>query len=489
MQLRHLFPIAFCFISIDIHASTSGAASSCKSRTNWTQNFEARNRELQEYRGSIERTFQNRRAGRTAPSCEEPQPAPTEPPLPGMRTGCVPTRGIRGLGALPCFKYRVLPGRNASNGTVISFMGGPGDSVSVVSPRGFQYNNHTRIIFDDIGIGENSFPIPRNFSESSILTENQTELVRRIIEAEKLQSYALEGGSFGTVSATIVASQLSQNPSRRIPAPRAVILSGVADRQVSSANAEGSVMGSAQVRSDRVCVLPSGTQCLEDAGLALLTDSERRAYHLRLRTIFTTSGLEPLRTMIQDAIRWYKVQGPEVIASFVRKRIIANLGTDYDQLECWYRERLGDIPWLQPHVSASQGAFSAVNNCFLFDRSLRQERGVCACLTNLPVYSPSRSQIKSPTAIVYVNGDADPQTPFAEAQSHFNQQDTDQKVLIRVCSAGHFPMQPGPPSRQERFVSSDQVISLALERDLSALRSVDGYCSQAPAPDLSRGVR
>lgn len=205
-----------------------GASFDCKSWS-WQRDYKEEVKKDADYATSIDKFFEKSfqthglSAEKISHQCNSINSNRYSPPsIQSISTSkkCVSTKGIVGLEALPCFHYQVIPARKKSKGTVIRFQGGPGD---ILQFSRFQLDDYSIIAFNDIGVGDNSFPIDTRIKWQVFGDANQALILERILKEENVDNYVLYGGSYGSVTATMLGKKLS---SGKRP-PKAVLLVGV----------------------------------------------------------------------------------------------------------------------------------------------------------------------------------------------------------------------------------------------------------------------
>lgn len=402
------------------------------------------------------------------------------PPPESLR--CVSTKGIAGLESLPCFHYQFVKASGESKGAVIYFQGGPGDLFEPFERGSSDYNE---IAFNDIGVGDNSLDLDKGVRWESFSAANQAEILQRILKKEKITNYVLSGASFGSVTATRVGAELS----RKAPAPQGVLLVGV----VPSVTEKAGRGGGSKVKIPQTgagpdfaqgCVLKGTEDCVDHEVLKLLTADERIRFQKKITELAEGPENLALRALIRDAFHWEFAHGPQKGADFLRGYLL--VGDHVTAMNCWYKQRFLEIPWINRYKSASQLAFYQRNNCYGRTKADQMKSQECACLPEIEEYHSANFQIKPPTKLYYMNGTVDSQTPIEGAEQHFKDQKNSEKAFLKICGGGHMPL--GPRSSCENGIVSDlTVYKTIFKGDLKAFQSIDGYCKETEAGRIGSG--
>jgi hypothetical protein len=288
----------------------------------------------------------------------------------------------------------------------------------------------------------------------------------------------LKRGSFGTVTATQVGAELS----RKKPAPKAVLLTGVVpsvSEKEKKSGRGGSEVKIPQTGADpdfsKGCVLKGMVECVDHEVLKLLTSDERIKFQKKVAGLARGSEDSALRALVRDAFHWEFAHGPKQGADFLRRYILAD--DHVAAMNCWYGQKFLEIPWINRYKSASQLAFYQANNCYGRTKADQLRSQECACLPDIQEYHSSNFQIKPPTKIYYINGDVDSQTPIEGAEQHFNDQKNSEKAFLKICGGGHMPL-GASSSRENRTVSDLTVYRAIFSGDLKTFQDIDGYCTE-----------
>ena len=468
------------FIAISLLVGTTALADGCASFS-WAADFAQEEAFNREYKTAIDRHFADYlkkrsftadAAKRFCPSANSTRP---EPGQPNYRSECMKLEGLAGLETLPCFKYRVTPAAKKAKGTVIRLQGGPASILGPWNSRPLE--DYDVLEFNDIGVGDNAFPIDKDFQWRSFGYDRQAKIVEQILAREKLKNYALDGGSYGTVSATVIGHHLSKtsNP------PKGVLLVGVVPGATEEKLDKKATVYLPRTGADvsfagnPPCALKQGEGCADDVFLKDFRDEERSKYRARLEELMKSPEDAPMRSLLRDALHWEYAQGPQAAAAFV-KDVLLN-GEPRLRLKCWYDREFIEIPWLNRFKAASQKAFFNSMHCQNRKTKTGTPKG-CECLKDLVSYTVSDFQIQRPTRLFYVNGDSDSQTSLAGALTHFKEQTQTDKSFLKICGGGHMPMR-WDNDEKERTVSQEEVYRAMFSSDPKALEKLPSFCSQA----------
>jgi pimeloyl-ACP methyl ester carboxylesterase len=304
-------------------------------------------------------------------------------------------------------------------GTVVYLCGGPATCVD----RDHQNVplNFEIVTFDYLGLGENTL----GPAQPELLSlESQATAVQKIVEAFHLDRYIIYGQSFGTVVATMAASQIGK--SKSTPQPQSVILEGVSTaRRLWNLN---------------------GYQTTADRTWSLLTTQEKAEFQKKLAE--TKKKLAPRDAPYLEVILTQKLwHGPVQTAQALK-----------DWMSLALKERLKQVHEMVPELKKPELRYDAYTRMYnasacqampgkirkkpmrFFNNLIRSpygNRDFCECRTIARNYDPKNFQIRAP--ILYINGEYDPATPMSMANYHYQSQKTSAaKTLVSVKDGGHF---------------------------------------------------
>lgn len=457
--------VLFFLLTSTFTVSAQTKAIDCR---NWSikNNFELEAKEDLDYKTAIEAFF-NQHSIKSCPDVAKSSAA-LIPPAESLR--CISTKGIAGLESLPCFHYQFLSASGEAKGTVINFQGGPAD---IFTPSAQASSDYNEIAFNDIGVGDNSLDLNKGIRWKSFSASTQSQILRRILKKENVTNYVLSGGSFGSVTATQVAAELS----KEALAPKAVLLVGV----VPSTKEKASRQSSSEVKLLQTgvdpdfsggCILKGSAKCVDGEVLKLLTADERDRYQQKVAKLAVGPEQAAFRALLRDAFHWEFAHGPNQAAEFLRRNVLVD--DHVSAMSCWYGSNFSEIPWLNRFKTASQLAFYQINNCRGRTKANQMKSQDCACLPEIKEYHPAEYQIKPPTKLYYINGTVDSQTPIEGAEKHFREQKNSEKAFLKICGGGHMPM--SGRSRERRTVSEADVYKAIFSGGLKDFEKIDGYC-------------
>lgn len=459
MRIKIIAFLGFIFLFPEISKSKSLNKEICP---DWEKRFSERTQNILDSRKEIENWFQSEFKDKL-PICPEvaPQVKKQEPKIiPKHRVSTLQLNSIKEFKKLakkfPRYKYIILPAkkRPQNKDTVILFAGGPG-SVDSKYLAGNQLDEYQVLIADYLGMGLNEIKdIRAGVDDQYFDLDHHARIIHQIIKNEKkhkrINNYILWGHSFGSESAIIVGSYLSQLKNKQ-ERPLAILAGGVFDFYSPTKEEQwGKILDPSQIRKgdngeteavpkrmvDQWCVLPDGptsNDCLDNSVLNLLKVDEKKVATEKIQKLFKNysdfSHATTEQYLFRDAFHREVITNVENAAKFLRRYITKD---DHSDLYCWYKKNYADIPWRRLGGSASLRASSDSLTCHRW-------RGYdwCACFKNTHAFDDSY-QIADSTPIYYVNGENDSQTPIDGALANYNKQKTANKYFLKVPGGGHY---------------------------------------------------
>ena len=374
---------------------------------NWEKRFSERTQNILDSRKEIEDWFQSEFKDKL-PKCPEDvlqvkkQQTKT---IPKHEMSVLALNSIKEFKKLskkfPQYKYILLPAKNnhKNKDTVVLFAGGPG-SVDSKYLASNQLDNYQVLIADYLGMGLNEIKyIKAGVDDQYFDLDHHAKIIHQIIKNEKklknIKNYILWGHSFGSESAIIVGSYLSQQKNKH-ERPLVILAGGVFDFYNPSKEEHwGKTPDPEQIRkgdngeteavpkriSDRWCVLPDGptsNECLDENVYKLLSVDERKTVTEKVQKLFSNytnfSHATTEQYLFRDAFHREVITNVETAAQFLRKYIGES---DRSYLYCWYKNKYADVPWRRLAGSASLRASSDSLTCHRW-------RGYewCSCFKN-----------------------------------------------------------------------------------------------------------
>lgn len=364
----------------------------------------------------------------------------------GASTACQPTQTGSQLCQIPVkvganqrpFFYEVRRSIG-NNPTIIVIPGGPGQGL-IGSLKSVVHSDQIPdelgvILIDPRGFGKNDFGKDQDgaiYSSSSLASD-----IAAVIGAENLQNYFIHGQSYGTVVATVLGHQIEE---LKLPHPKAIILSGVA---------EGVFEDPLAGYNDQIQRLMESYSAADQVKLKTNLAYLQSQFHENQR-VFAVLWINTLPMNSEDPM------SDGVNNVNMRKFFDAVRDGDWmakNQTLQFFLETAKGLPMTKlPINKARRNDMAETIKCreltgndgmwdVSFDvKSMRLRTGVMDCqekgyrLEN--PYDSAKYQIRE-TPLVYIQGRLDPATPWKEALLHFRNQQTRQKAFILLNLEAH----------------------------------------------------
>ncbi len=325
----------------------------------------------------------------------------------------------------PTFQYRYkYIRREAATKTVVFLPGGPGDtSINLASNQYFLdlfFPNDVNIVLTDPrGTGCNDVvpsPIPDGFFSTNHISSD----VLSIVEQRRLGDYIIFGWSYGTMVATVVASQAEAIGF----APYAVVLQSTIGKHFGD---EFDVYSGFQREWDKVwsALSPPIKDLLSEAPLPFGLSSAQWGAYIVGKTMFPSrrtlsEELSVLEGGTQDQLDRLKTKVIEWATSIMSSD--PNYERIYKSIAC-------------DEIASSDNTDIALINGDLIGH---QTLGFCADRSMAHPFDSSSYQLSMP--VFYLQGADDPATTVENAKYHFNNQTHGRNFLISVPLIGHRPV-------------------------------------------------
>lgn len=322
------------------------------------------------------------------------------------------------------YKYQYVRGTDDSKPVIVFMPGGPGGGAITDDWSGFVPEGYGVVLTDQRGANCNdrrSDGFPAAGYQTRYLADDVVEIVRH----EGLRNYILYGHSYGTMHATMVASQIEarRKAGEDLAAPAAVVLEGV----IGHAFGAGEAVGHFQKEWAHV-----------KTRLAPEVQERLRKVSLPFAELDDVAGR--WGTLLQNGLYAGRFpQGNDLARS------INFLGTDEE-------------PQLRELVANSQTGADGYGELFkiigcreifvdfphrmvLRRGELTPEGQTCAGGELVDAYDSQNWPIEAPT--FYFAGARDPATPLAHAEYAYAHSVSRNRNLIMVGEAGHSPLMHG----------------------------------------------